>query len=167
MMPRQPKPPAPKGAKVPRQCTDTVAMRAALGRLRNALRRTHTGNARGQKRISHASVARGLGIATRTLFRWLDMAMWPPDHRLPDILATAAVIEEAANGHYERLERMNSSSHGLFSFSIDTGSVAGYTCAMPAVEPPPDGWLVETGNRFPPASRAGVGGSFQSGHWNE
>lgn len=146
---------------VPRNLTDTGPMRVALVRLRRLIEAQHTGNSRHRSGISVSSVSRRLRVATRTLRRWLAIEMWPPGERLVDILSIIAELESVACGKVTEItppEIERDIDHDPFSsmipatahaqkilrWSIDTSGNRAYNSVMPAMEPPPAGWLADS-----------------------
>jgi hypothetical protein len=145
---------------VPKNVADTGAMRLALVRLRRLIESQHTGNSRNRSGISVSSVSRKLRVAPRTLRRWLAIKMWPPGNRLVDILSIIVELESVRSGHaaeitppeldrdldndpFSSMLISTAYAQKILRWSIDTSGRMPYNSVMPAMEPPPAGWLVD------------------------
>lgn len=145
------KPVGPRADKgVPVNCRDTQSMRIAIARLRNAMKRGRQLIPSGPHQISKRRVARVLGIPPTTLTAYLSLKRWPPDRMLGDIFAMAATLEERLaevpvplpvldlerdleNYPFQSMLAVNPWIAKTYWWSLDTSTIAGYSCTLPAL----------------------------------
>lgn len=145
----------------PKNLADTGPMRVALVRLRRLIESQHTGNSRSRSGVSVSSVSRRLRVATRTLRRWLAIEMWPPGDKLVEILSIIVELESVQSGKvaeitppdikrdidndpFSSMIPATAYAQKILRWSIDTTGRAAYNSVMPAIEPPPAGWLADS-----------------------